>query len=359
MKILCFIDSLGSGGAQRQLVELAKGFKERGHEVSFLTYHEINFFKPDLDQVEIPVTTIVEPNYWKRALKIRRFIRRSKPDAVLAFLEASAFMATVAGFPWRKWKLVVGERSANPNILKSIKKKIFRWFHLFTDYVVANSYSNLKLVKKVNPLLSDQKMKVIYNMVNIPDIDLSNKNSSEKTKIVVAASYRPVKNLDGLIEAVHLLPKDYKTRLRIDWYGSEEDKKYAERMKIKLQEYDLQKVMYLHDATTDIFQIYAEADFVGLFSHYEGFPNTISEAMIIGKPVIASNVSDLPRFITNKKNGYLFDSRNIHSIQQTLIAAIDEKPENMSRMGEENRIIALNIFSHFRIINEYLELLKK
>ena len=39
MKILCVIDSLGSGGAQRQLVGLAIGFKERGHEVSFLVYH--------------------------------------------------------------------------------------------------------------------------------------------------------------------------------------------------------------------------------------------------------------------------------------------------------------------------------
>lgn len=33
MKILCVIDSLGSGGAQRQLVSLAKGFKEKGNEV--------------------------------------------------------------------------------------------------------------------------------------------------------------------------------------------------------------------------------------------------------------------------------------------------------------------------------------
>src|SRR5690625_4620985 len=188
MKILCFIDSLGSGGAQRQLVELAKGFKERGHEVSFLTYHEIDFFKPDLDQVEIPVTTIVEPNYWKRALKIRRFIRRSQPDAVLAFLEASAFMATVAGFPWRKWKLVVGERSANPNILKSPKLRFYRFFYLFTDYVVANSHANMELVKKANPLLSARKCKMIYNIPSQPKepIHITPRHDG-KTRIVVAA----------------------------------------------------------------------------------------------------------------------------------------------------------------------------
>src|SRR5690606_7473545 len=119
MKILCVIDSLGSGGSQRQLVELAKGFKEKGHEVSFLTYHNINFFIPELDNHKITVNTIIEPNYIKRLLKIRKAIRNHQPEAVLSFLEAANFITTLSGVPYRKWKLVVGERSANPAILKS------------------------------------------------------------------------------------------------------------------------------------------------------------------------------------------------------------------------------------------------
>src|SRR5690625_1899614 len=102
MKVLCLIDSLGSGGAQRQLIELAKGFKEKGHEVSFLTYHEINFFKPELDKVDIQVHTILEPNYLKRTLKIRKYIRNGNFDAVLSFLEGASFMAEIAGFPYRR-----------------------------------------------------------------------------------------------------------------------------------------------------------------------------------------------------------------------------------------------------------------
>ena len=49
MKILCVIDSLGSGGAQRQLVQLAIGLKNKGVDVSFLMYHNIHFFKSELD----------------------------------------------------------------------------------------------------------------------------------------------------------------------------------------------------------------------------------------------------------------------------------------------------------------------
>lgn len=42
-RILCFIDSLGAGGAQRQLVNLAIGLKKRGYIVHFLVYHVDNF----------------------------------------------------------------------------------------------------------------------------------------------------------------------------------------------------------------------------------------------------------------------------------------------------------------------------
>ena len=43
-RILCFIDSLGAGGAQRQLVNLAFGLKKRDYIVSFLVYLVDDFY---------------------------------------------------------------------------------------------------------------------------------------------------------------------------------------------------------------------------------------------------------------------------------------------------------------------------
>lgn len=116
MNILCVIDTLGAGGAQRQIVELAKGFVRRGHDVEFLTYYPIPFFNSVLESEGIHIFCIEESNYLMRLLKMRRFIRGRKYDAVLSFLEGANFICQVAGFPTRKWKLVVGERSANPEI---------------------------------------------------------------------------------------------------------------------------------------------------------------------------------------------------------------------------------------------------
>ena len=98
MKILCVIDSLCQGGAQRQLVELGLGFNEKGHSVSFLIYRQIPFFNYLLDNAGISINYIEEPNYFKRFLKIRSFIRKGRYDSVLSFLPDINIALTIQNY---------------------------------------------------------------------------------------------------------------------------------------------------------------------------------------------------------------------------------------------------------------------
>lgn len=359
MKILCVIDSLGSGGAQRQLVNLAVGFKQLGHDVSFLVYHDINFFENILESASISVNKIIEPNYFRRLIRMRRYIRSSGYDSVVSFLEAANFICEVAGLPSRKWKLVVGERSANPNIFNSIKLRAFRWFHIFADYVVANSHENIKLINKVNPLISKKKLRVIYNFVEIQSVNKQQLREKENTNIVVAASYREVKNLDGLIKAVHLLPMEYQSKLKIEWFGDINiDNSYYQNNAIKIKESGLDNIILLNDKTSEINNKYQSADFVGLFSHYEGFPNTICEAMALCKPVVVTKISDVQHFIREDVNGFLCESHDIVSIKDSLKKAINSTKEQRKLMGETNFKMANQRFNKEIIVEQYLKLLR-
>ena len=134
MRILFVIDSLGSGGAQRQLVELAIGFKEKGHSVSFLIYHNLIFYKEILNEELIDIQVINESSFLIRFIRMRSSIRTIKPDAVISFLDSPNFLCVLSGFPFRKWKLLIGERSSNPNMLKNIHQYFFKFFHLFADW---------------------------------------------------------------------------------------------------------------------------------------------------------------------------------------------------------------------------------
>jgi len=362
LKILCVIDSLGSGGAQRQLVNLAIGFKEKGHEVSFLVYHNLNFFQKQLDEAQIKIHYIVEPNYLKRLLKFRKFLRRGNQDAVLSFLEASNFMCEIAGLPFRKWKLVVGERSANPNILKSFKLRAYRWFHLFADYVVANSNENISMVKKLNPLIPNRKFKVIYNKVDLNKWKPKSNEvsiSDDTFKILVIANHQPLKNALGLIKAVQLLPDFLKKKLSVHWYGRQDSHEVEEAFSQAIdlvKEYKLDTTIQFFPPTSEIHNLIHNYNALGLFSFYEGFPNTICEGMAAGKSIVASSVSDVPIFIEEGINGYLCDPNEAQSIANALIKAVESPKELLGEMGKRNREKAEDMFSTEKTVDMYLEL---
>jgi glycosyltransferase involved in cell wall biosynthesis len=360
MKILCVIDSLGSGGAQRQLVHLAIGFKEKGHDVSFLIYHNICFFKPELDLYAINVKIIEETNFLKRFLKMRKYIRNLNADGVISFLEAPNFICELSGFPFRKWRLIVGERSTDPRIFKSIKRLFYRWMHVFSDVIIANSYANIKMIKKIVPFLLNNKTHIVYNLLD-ENYWISSKTytplKNGKIEVVVAASHIHYKNSIGLIEAVQRLSASEKKKLRINWYGKiGNDNSFIEAKKL-ISSYNLDKLIKFHKPSTNLQSIYSKSDAVGLFSLLEGLPNTVCEGMMMKKPVIASNVSDVPKLINIKEA--VFNPNDINEIKDSLSWLIGLEKDDLLKIGKKNRLNALTLFNKNTIINSYLNQLKK
>lgn len=364
MKILCVIDSLCSGGSQRQIVELALGFKELGNEVSFLTYHNIVFYDPELQRDGIPLTCMEEDNYLKRILKMRKFIRGGKFDGVVAFLEGPSFICQVSGFPSRKWKLVVSEGSANPNIFKSVRHIIYRQFHHFSDYVVANSYANMKIVRTVNPLLARSKCKVVYNIIDFnrwkPLPDYSPRKDG-KLHLLIAARHQFLKNLNGLIEAVYMLTEEEQNQLKIDWYGDWVKEPYYDNSfpegKQKIKDLHLEHVFTLHAAINPVTEKFQETDALGLFSFYEGFPNVVCEAMACAKPVICTAVSDTPQLLSYDKN-LLSDPADFNSIKNSIRYLLGLTNLQLAEIGKKNLELAKLYFDKEKNVKGYLDLLQ-
>jgi glycosyltransferase involved in cell wall biosynthesis len=365
LRILCVIDSLNCGGAQRQICELAKGFKERGNDISFLVYHNIPFFNTYLDKAGILITQIPEGRYLNRIIRMRRFIRKGNYDAVLSFLEAPNFICEVSGLPFRRWKLVVGERNSDPGISKSLKLRLYRCFHIFADYVVANSYSNIQKVRKVNPFLRLSKCKVIYNIVDFdrwkPPVNFECHKDS-KLKLIIPARHTAQKNLNGLLEALVLLNSEEQDKIKIEWYGDRINEPFIDSSfpegKLKTTRSGLTDIISYYPATADITALIQDADAVGLFSFYEGFPNALCEAMACGKTIICSEVSDLPAFLSHDIN-LLCNPSQIQTIKSSLSYLINLSPTRLKQIGMENERIAKEKFHREAIISDYLELLSK
>ena len=362
MKILCVIEDLGSGGAQRQLVNLAINFKKREHEVNFLVHHSNNFYVQILNENNIPIKEIVELNKFRLFLKIRNYLRSGNYDAVLSFLQSTNFICELASMPSKKWSLIVGERSANPAIMKSFKLKMFRLTHLFSNYVVANSFENINIVKKIVPFIPKKKLQVIYNMVDFSKWSPSDDYVQFKNGIfnmTIVASHRHLKNLNGLIEATNLLSIEEKKKLQINWYGSDcHDNSKSIAIK-KINDLKLNHIFNFHNSTIDISKKVQLADAIGLFSFYEGLPNVICEAMAVGKPVICSRISDIPKIVLEGENGFLCDPNNSVSMKNAISLMLQCDNESLYRISQNNILKAQKLFDSEKITEAYIKLMSR
>ena len=90
---------------------LAALLKRRGHQVTLLAYHRKTFFLPFLEAEGVPVRFVQTRSKWGRILAMRRAIRETQPQVVVAFLATPSLLSELAGLPRRNFALVVSERT--------------------------------------------------------------------------------------------------------------------------------------------------------------------------------------------------------------------------------------------------------
>jgi glycosyltransferase involved in cell wall biosynthesis len=366
MNLVLFTDSLGSGGAQRQLCLLASEFQKLGHTATVLTYNsglrgDGEFFGPWLESRGIEHKRLRLVPRWQRPLELRRTLKELEPDAVLAFQEAASLYAELAGLAGRRWGLVVSERIADPGSGHGWRRAM-RLGHRVADHVTANSVANKALIEA--PLGCHRlQVHVIYNAVDlshfVPDPARHEPlGASERPlQLVVLASHQWKKNLQNVLAAFLRLRGRVPVHLR--WYGGTgSDLAPLREAHEFVRANALEGMVELLPPTKDPRQAYWDSDAVMLASWYEGCPNVICEAMACGKPVLSSAVSDNPLIVQDGVTGLLFDPHSPDAIADAIsrFAALDL--ERRQAMGAAGRRRAESLFAPVVCARRYEELLE-
>ena len=361
-KVLILSDNLCAGGAQRQIVLLAKALQRKGVHVEILCYAKGDFFAHHLEKNNIPIHWLIRDNYIRRILSIRRFIYKNKYDAVISFLHIANLLNCLSAVGRKKWKVITGERSANKKFFKTFKGKLVIKLQKFSDCIVCNSNNAAQMWKSLFPEYSN-KVKIIHNF-----IDCSHTNSryiprsENKLHIVIVATYSYLKNPIGVIKALSLLSKEEKEHIQVSWYGKKEEsigntKAYDEAQYL-ISQNNLNSSISLNGSSSDVYNIMNKADIVGLFSEYEGFPNVICEGMMLGKPIIMSRVSDYKDLVDNS-NGFLCDWDNIESIKNAFASSIKLSVNELIEKGERSKLKINSLLDERIIFNKWQSVILK
>lgn len=355
-KIVLFTDCLGAGGAQRQLVGLAIMLKEKDYNVTVATYHNIDFYKKQLD--DAGVRNLVIPNGSNKKTRIwavRTFLKKERPDWVVSYQETPSLLACIAKVTGCKFRLIVSERNTTQAV--GMNERVRFFLYRWADAIVPNSYAQENYLTSHYPWMQ-KKLKTITNFVDLDYFSFIERKKRKVPEIVIAATIWSSKNTLGFIEAVKKLV-DRNSRFHVSWYGkSNIDMDYYNESLQKIQEYGIQDYIELKDKTKQIKNVYHNADLFCLPSFYEGTPNVICEAISTGLPVACSDVCDNYIYVKPGCNGVLFDPNNPNDMANKISQLLYISSREFEKYQKNSRQIALGKLSKDVFVDAYVKIIE-
>ena len=357
MKILLLSDSLGAGGAQRQLCGLAVMLKNAGYEVCVVYYHGDDFYKEYLVKNEVSNNLLQDSKgVIKRICSVRKFIKSYAPQWVIAYLETPSLLASLSRISGINFRLLVSERNTTQRMM--LKDRIRFFLYRWADSIVPNSYTQEQFLINRYKWMSS-KMTTISNFVDLNHFNYIEKSRNDHPLIVVAATSWPPKNTIGFIEAVNIL-KNRDVKFRVQWFGySSANQEYFNDAMSLIRQYRLNDYVELLPKTKEIKKAYSMCDYFCLPSFYEGVPNVIGEAMSTGRPIICSSVCDNTRFVHEGENGFLFDPNCPESLATAIESALAISDMRYLQMCKKSRDLAVKLLSKRAFLDKYIEILTK
>lgn len=362
MKVALVISSLALGGAQRLLLAMAEYWRKRGWQVVVVTLSaEVDDFftvPVGVERVSLNLignSTSAVSGLWnnvRRILAIRRAIVYARPSAVVSFLDTTNVLVLFAtrglGLP-----VLVAERTDPgmhrlPRIWRWLRRAAYPW----SSSVVAQTESVRLRMQDIVPAT---RIVVVPNMLVISHhmICGSQKRSEVSQRVILAAGRLSwEKGFDLLIRAF-ALSKNAMAGWCLTICGEGDQRAKLEGLAVELGITD--SVLFVGEVRK-IEEYYLRADIFVLSSRYEGFPNSLIEAMAFGLPVISFNCESGPaEIIRNGIDGILVPPGDV-AVLSAVMVDLANSPEKRRELGG-NAIAVRERYSIEAVMQHWCDLL--
>ena len=346
-KVGILVNSIGFGGNERSAVNIANAIRKK-YKVAIITQEDCGNhyeFKGRVINLNTPCakTKVGKAvNSLKRILRLRTVLRKTGIDTLFIILPITN------PINYLKWgcRKVVSCRDAGDLI-----KNIDRYIKMTetSDLMVCNSeYQKDYLVDKAPHL--EGKAAVVYNIIDVKRIQQLKEDEMAESiaqfvsghKFMVSTGrFADAKGLNNLLKAFSVLAKrDEDVRLVMIGDGDRRDK--IEKL---ITELGLTDRVLLPGFDANPFKYIARANVFVLPSFYEGFPNTLVEAMSCGTPVISTDCPSGPAEILcgNAADGNIITETGIllkpFSEEETTWEASDICEEHILFADEMERLL--------------------
>ena len=333
MKLLLFIHSLSSGGAERVTTNLANYWAEKGWNISIVTIsgRELDFYEIhpsinrialclDCDSTNLPAA--LQYNY-RRIKALRDVLKQQQPDVALAIMTTANILLALAAKGLNIQ--VLGSERIHPPMMHL--GRVWEWLR-------RRSYRHLAAVTALTgetaawlkEQTNAQYVPIIPNAVSYPIAShaprvspgMSNGNSFN---LIAAGRLEPQKGFDRLLLAFAVLATRFP-----DWHltilGEGTCRDSLESMRMDL---GLEQRVSLPGTAGNLGEWYEAADLFVMSSLFEGFPNALGEAMAYGLPAVSVDCDTGPRdIIRHQVDGLLVPQNNQEALVEALATLMSD-----------------------------------
>lgn len=360
MKILLLIDSLGSGGRERRLIELIKGFFNYPDVHLHLVVFSDKIHYKEVFDLGIPVKILKRvpkrnPMVFYRLYKV---CKNWKPDLIHSWGTMSAILA-IPSSKLLSIKLINGNITNAPKNMGFFDERLFRarLTFPFSKVIVSNSLAGLKAYH-----VPEKKGRCIYNGFDDGRVSYLTDNTTIREQFGIRAD-KVIGMVGGFFDR-----KDYDTYLKAAIIILHQRKDVAfialgdgpNLLKFReMNPFHSTSHFIFTGAQRDVESIINIFD-IGVLStniqvHGEGVSNAIMEYMALGKPVVATSGGGSNEIVIEGKTGFLIPPTSPQIMVDKLMHLLDN-PKVATNMGKAGRTRVLEYFSLDKMTNAYLEL---
>ena len=330
MRLLFYIHTLSSGGAERVTVTLANYWVERGWHVTVVTVtgRQRDFYSLDerIERITLSMDSVsARPwhavvNNWRRVSALRRVLHEVRPDVAVAMMVTANVTLALAG--WGVPVLTIGSERNHPPAMPLGRpwEVIRRCTYPRLSSLVAQTRQSADWLGAHAPA---PHVAIIPNPLHYPlavheprmppATILDEKKRSHL--LLAVGRLADQKGFDRLLNAFAAVRQDHPSwALVILGEGSQ-----RAVLEDQISSLGIDDRVHLPGAVGNVGEWYEAADAYALSSRFEGFPNTLLEALAHGVPAVAVDCETGPReILRHEEDGLLVPQDDPQALVQAL-----------------------------------------
>lgn len=342
VKILYLDHAPYEGGAEVSLKELLKNLPRDKYEVILVAPTQASYVQ---DLAETDIIKVVDFNFHWRIYKfifpliwdlfgLIQIIRREKPQVIHTNTRVTNILAGFLRIPCILYPVscifINHIRDRDP--LPGWKFKLIS----AADLLIANSQKTKDFL--VEGGVCEEKIQVIYNGVDLTKFDpeqvkgrikiLKEELKIKKDELVLTTigQIYPRKGHEYLLKAfAQVVSEIPKVRLLVVGQDPTDDQRYCHKLYSYIKDLNLNDKVNLLGYRKDIPEILALTDLFVLPSLEEPFGRVLIEAMVMEKPVVATDVGGIPEIVEDGKSGGLVPPAHPEKLSAAILRLLADR----------------------------------